>query len=407
MARSLSLAAYLAYARRNTATGSVPDRPRPDGTLIWCHATLPAHVDALLQLQDRLRMQRPDLVMLLTSHEQQPDTSATRALDVLWQPLPDDSVNAAEAFVTHWRPELCLWTGGDLYPALQSCADRHGIPLYLVDADEALLARPAWRWFPDLPRSLLRQFQRIKARNSDTARFLRRMGARDSRIEIAGPFIEGAVSLPYSETDREELAAILRGRPVWLGAHLQSGEVDTLLNAHKQVSRLSHRALLVVVPHDPGAAAGFSEALDTSGLRYITWSHGAMPEETTQVILADTDAEMGLWYRLAPISFMGSSLVPGAHGCDPNEPAAHGSAILYGPNIRNFLSSYSRFAEAGAARIVRDADTLAAAVNRLIPPDQSAAMAHAAWDVASQGAALTDRIAEMLHDALDTRQAGR
>jgi 3-deoxy-D-manno-octulosonic-acid transferase len=245
------------------------------------------------------------------------------------------------------------------------------------------------------------------ARNSDTARFLRRMGARDSRIEISGPFIEGAVSLPYSETDREELAAILRGRPVWLGAHLQSGEVDTLLNAHKQVSRLSHRALLVVVPHDPGAAAGFSEALDTSGLRYITWSHGAMPEETTQVILADTDAEMGLWYRLAPISFMGSSLVPGAHGCDPNEPAAHGSAILYGPNIRNFLSSYSRFAEAGAARIVRDADTLAAAVNRLIPPDQSAAMAHAAWDVASQGAALTDRIAEMLHDALDTRQAGR
>lgn len=352
-------------------------------------------------------MQRPDLVMLLTSHEQQPDTSVTRALDVLWQPLPDDSVSAAEAFVTHWRPELCLWTGGDLYPALQSCADRHGIPLFLVDADEALLARPAWRWFPDLPRSLLRQFKRIMARNSDTARFLRRMGARDSRIEISGPFIEGAVSLPYSETDREELAAILRGRPVWLGAHLQSGEVDTLLNAHKQVSRLSHRALLVVVPHDPGAAAGFSEALDTSGLRYITWSHGAMPEETTQVILADTDAEMGLWYRLAPISFMGSSLVPGAHGCDPNEPAAHGSAILYGPNIRNFLSSYSRFAEAGAARIVRDADTLAAAVNRLIPPDQSAAMAHAAWDVASQGAALTDRIAEMLHDALDTRQAGR
>jgi 3-deoxy-D-manno-octulosonic-acid transferase len=99
---------------------------------------------------------------------------------------------------------------------------------------------------------------------------------------------------------------------------------------------------------------------------------------------------------------MGSSLRPGMGGSDPNEPAAHGSAIVYGPNVGRYLPSYTRYAEAGAARIVRDADTLSAALSRLIAADQAAAMAHAAWDVASVGAEVTDHILDLVQDTLDT-----
>lgn len=406
MARSLSLAAYLAYARRNPAAAKTPGQGRPDGRLIWCHAAGPGHAEALLQLHDRLRTQRPDLALLLTAKDDLPGEITARRTNVLCQTLPEDTVPAAEAFLGHWRPDICIWTGGDLQPAILNCADRHGIPLCLVDADEDLLSRPAWRWFPDLPRSLLRRFEFIMARNANTARFLRRMGVRETDITVTGPFVAGTVSLPYNESDRDELAAILRGRPIWLAAMLQTGEIDCVLAAHRQVSKLSHRVLLIMVPDDPGEGNVFAAALEDSGMRYVRWSEGALPQETTQVILADTRGELGLWYRVAPISFMGSSLVAGAHGCDPNEPAAHGSAILYGPNIRRYLNDYSRFAEAGAARIVRDADTLSAAVKRLIPPDQSAAMAHAAWDVASRSAELTDRIADVIHDTLDVLEAG-
>jgi 3-deoxy-D-manno-octulosonic-acid transferase len=92
-------------------------------------------------------------------------------------------------------------------------------------------------------------------------------------------------------------------------------------------------------------------------------------------------------------------------GCNPNEAAVHGTAILYGPNIRRYMSEYSRFAEARAARIIRDAQTLAAAVQNLIAPDQAAAMIHAAWDVASLGAEVTDRILDLLQDTLDLVEA--
>jgi 3-deoxy-D-manno-octulosonic-acid transferase len=46
-------------------------------------------------------------------------------------------------------------------------------------------------------------------------------------------------------------------------------------------------------------------------------------------------------------------------------------------------------------------------VSRLIAPDQAAAMAHAGWDVISKGAAVTDKITDLIQDILDTREAGK
>ena len=85
----------------------------------------------------------------------------------------------------------------------------------------------------------------------------------------------------------------------------------------------------------------------------------------------------------------------------PPQPAALGSAILYGPNIGRHLHAYSRLAEAGAARIVRDTDTLTTALKQLVAPDRAAAMSLAAWEIVSEGAQVSDRIMDLIQDALD------
>ncbi len=403
MARSISLAAYLAYARGAAKDVQTPTEPRPVGELVWGHAVDVSRADALMQLADRLAQHRPGLRMLLTTCENTPPFQSSDV--VLWQQLPEDSVAAAEAFVHHWAPDLCLWTGGNLQPALISQAERQGIVLFLIDADEDLLIWPSWRWFPDLPRALLSRFSVIMARSVNAARNLRRIGTGDTEVSVVGPFLEGAKTLPYNKSDHEDLSNTLRGRPVWLAAMLQPDEVSTALDAHRMVSKLAHRALLVIVPDDVSQSEAFRAQLEEGNWRFSVWSEAQMPEETTQVLLADTYGELGLWYLLASVTLMGSSLYPGQTGRDPHEPAAHGSAILYGPNVGRYLSSYSRFAEAGAARIVRDAHTLSAAVQRLIAPDQSAVMAHAAWEVTSQSAGVTDQIADLIQDTLDVLKA--
>jgi len=409
MSRSLGLAAYLALARRGGQAGGAPDRPRPGGRVIWAHAVDAGRAHSLAGLEKQLTHHRPDISMVITvpangAMDAGEEARAPRGL-AIWQPLPPDTLPAAEAFLGHWKPDLCLWSGGALQPALLICAARERVPLCLVDAEEALLERSRWPWPRDLPRAVLAEFTEIHARDEAAARQARRMGADPARVHVTGALQEEALALPYCEEDHETLARIMRTRPVWLAAMVQPEEIDTVLGAHREASRAAHRCVLIVVPDDPARSEEIAARIAAQGWRYIAWSEGGLPDEATQVILADTRGEMGLWYRLAPICFMGSSLVSGQHGRDPDEPAAHGSAILYGPNAARYLHRYSRYAEAGAARIVRDTDTLAAAVQALLPPDRAAAMAHAAWEVASSGAEVTDRVVELVLDVLDRRAA--
>lgn len=388
------------------SSGAVlPDGPRPDGALIWGHANSLDHANALVQLAERLAVLRKGLTMLITTAPGLPEIRHRRA-PILHVALPDESGSAADAFLALWRPDMCLWTGGKLIPSLITAADKRDIPLCLVDAQSDFLERPGWRWVPQMQRSLLGRFAMILARDEATRGHLHRLGVEDRRIKVTGLFREGALALPCSEALRDEMAGALRGRPVWLAARVQAGEVDMILHAHRQTTRLAHRLILILVPEELDDLTAIRAQLEEAQLRYTLWSEGAMPEEVTQVILADTRGEMGLWYRLASITLMGSSLIAGHGGRDPNEPAAHGSAILYGPNVGRYLPSYSRYAEAGAARIVRDAGTLAAALARLIAVDQSAAMAHAAWDIASASAEVTDQILDLVQDTLDLRAAG-
>lgn len=387
------------------ATDGAPPPPRPEGGLVWWRATTPAHADIALRFAQKLAKARPDLHLVLSGPTDLPD--ATRADRLIVRYLDEDDAGAVQGFLDHWRPDIGIWTQGDLKPALIGAAHRSGVTLCLVDADEAHLSGLGWRILPSATRGALRRFALIMARSAATESHLRRrLGLRDAEISVTGPLRSGSRPLPCNISDHEELSGLLRARPVWLAARLHPEETDAVLEANRRLVRVSHRVLLVIAPALPDASGPFHDALRAGDWRYVTWSEGGLPDESTQVILADTAGELGLWYRIAPISFMGGSLVTGMQGSDPNEPAVHGSAILYGPHVQAWLSEYARYAGAGAARIVRDAVTLAEAVRRIIPPDQSAAMAHAAWDVATQDETVMDRLLDVVLGTLDARRTG-
>lgn len=404
LGRSISLAAYMALARRAPKHPVEFPAPRPEGPLIWGHATSAARAAALLQIGTRMRVLRPEVNLLLTGAVPLDRPEHMRRQDI-WQVLPDDTVFASDQFLDHWRPDICLWTGGFFRPAIIVQARRRDLPMYLIDASEEGFNAPRQRWLPDMVRANLQEFDTVFARSGTAAQLLRKLGAANEDIVVTGPLQEGGGALPCNEREREDLARLLAGRPVWLAAMAQIEEMPELLAAHRQASRMAHRLLLIVVPDDETLGPVFRDFLRGEGVAVAVRSDGEAPDESTQVFVADTRGEMGLWYRLAPVTFMASSLVPGIGGHDPYEPAALGSAILYGPNISRHLAAYSRFASAGAARIVKDSTTLSAALQNLSAPDQAAMMATAAWRVASDGAEVADRIIDLVQDALDVLEA--
>lgn len=423
MGMSLGLAAYLAFAERGIgfaerrladrqAEGKedaerLPERkgiasePRPQGLLIWFHAASVGESLSILELVRRLGDLREDVEFLLTS-------GTVTSARMIAQRLPDRSrhqyvpVDArpwVRAFLDHWKPDLAVWTESELWPALMHETHRRNIPMVLINARMSSATFQSWRWFPGAARSLLRRFDHILVQDKTTARYFRRLGMAPAKVEVTGTLKEGSAALPYDEAERNQFSKQLAGRPVWLAASTHPGEEKLVATAHRQAARATQRLLLIIAPRHPERGPEIERDLKKDGWTVAVRSKGEVPDAQTQIYLADTLGEMGLWYRLAPVSFLGGSLVDiGGH--NPFEPAALGSAILHGPYIHKVRDIYDRLKAAGATKQVRSASDLAKSLGKVLSPDIAAEMAHAAWEVSSSGAEVTDRALVVLQSYL-------
>lgn len=405
MARSLGLAAYRALTRRGDAPQDAAPAPRPEGELVWIHAGEPGNMLAVQDLALRLVSVRTDLSILISQPEPEAH-NANPALDIpdariTHLTVPSEHPSAVAAFLDHWSPDAAIWIWGGLRPNLILEATDRQCPMFLIDADADGFDKRRNRWLPDLTRKVLLRFTAVFARSAAGHRRLVQLGLPEQEVEQTSPLLAGGQALACDDADLTDLATAMGGRPAWFAANVLPKEVPIVLAAHQSAVRLSHRLLLIVQPANANQADDIAARAADQNLNVIRWDDGQHPDETTQVMISDDAADQGLFFRVAPVSFLGSTLLQGQNGCDPLNAAALGSAILYGPRVRQYVASYSRLAAAGAARIVNDSDALGAAVSTLIAPDHAATMAHAGWDVISQGAALTDKIIDLVQDTLD------
>lgn len=393
--RPLTLKAYLAFARGNAAAAHpLTSFTRPGGPLVWAYADTQEQARTLKNIGCRLKNQNPELGMIVCG----PSDHSPESFPATDRP------REAETYASTLRPNVVLWAGHRLRPALIEAFERNGAYLIALDVKDRPFETPAPRWIPDPSPATLSLFHLSFASSMAALRKLRRLGVSATKIIQTGFLSDAGPPLECPATLHEEVSETLAGRPVWLAAHLRATEAGDVFRAHRQAMRLAHRVLLIIAPASAEDGKDIADAAMAQGLSCAMWDEGAMPEETTQVLLAQDASEMGLWYRVAPLSFLGSSLATGHGGTDPFEAASLGSAILYGPNVGQYLNAYSRLVEAGGARIVRDASSLGTAVQHLIAPDQSAAMAHAGWEVISEGAETVDLLISRIQEQLDNAQ---
>jgi 3-deoxy-D-manno-octulosonic-acid transferase len=380
--------------------------PRPEGPLVWFHAASVGEAVSLLELLRRLRDGRPDLTCLVTTGT----VTSARLLAArlppgcLHQFVPLDVAPWVARFLDHWRPDLAVWTESELWPAMLVETHRRGVPMLLINARISQRSFRRWRRMRRLARALLARFERILAQDTLAASQLGVLSGDPDRIRVTGSLKEGAAPLGHDEAERVRLARALAGRPVWLAASTHPGEEEIVIEAHVGARRPLPMLALILAPRHPERGEGLAAMLRARGLNVAQRSRGEPLAPDTDVYLADTLGEMGLWYRIATVSFVGGSLADiGGH--NPFEPALLGSAILHGPHVRNFIDGYTRLREAGAAVVVRDAHSLCDALVATLAPDRAAAMAAAAWDAVSDGAEVTDMVQRAIEDALD-RTAG-
>lgn len=395
MAYSLGLTLYNLSSRR--AGVSIADRPpRPAGQLVWLHAPAAEPARAMLELGRRLA-DEDGVPVLLTCPDPLPDRDG-----LVIQPPPADTPAETRAFLDHWRPEVAIFSEGELRPALLHEAVERRLPLLMVSGRSPCFIKERDGWYPGLMRGLLGHFRTVLTVDEPSARAFRKAGATPEAVEVTGKLEEESAALPCLEAERDSLARQFATRPVWLAAALPEAEEAAVIAAHRAALRLAHRLLLIVVPQDPARVAPLAEKMEKEeGWTVALRAEEQEPDPETEVYIADSANEFGLWYRLAPITFLGGSLAGTGCARDPLEPAALGSAILYGPRPGLYGATFGRLGAARAARAVGSPNDLAEALGDLLSPDRAARLAQAAWTVASDGAEVTERVIVMIRRILD------
>lgn len=341
-------------------------RDRPAGPLVWLHAVSVGETLSAGPLIAALARRCARVPILLTTGTV---TAARLAADrfdpaqVIHQFAPLDHPAWVARFLDHWRPTLGLFVESELWPNLLLTAEAKGVPLVLVNGRLSARSAQSWQRTPRTIARLLACFSLCLAQDAETAARLERLGAR--AVKAPGNLKDAADPLPDRPDARAALDAAMGERPRWLAASTHSGEDEQIATAHQALAQQRPGLLTLIVPRHPERGAAIAAMLAGRGLRATLRSTGALPGPQTDVYVADTLGELGVFYRLAPVAFIGGTLVDRG-GQNPLEAARLGAAVLHGPYTANFATVMARLARAGASEEVSDAAALAGAVDRLM-----------------------------------------
>jgi 3-deoxy-D-manno-octulosonic-acid transferase len=370
------------HERRGEARIARPDRP-----LVWVHGASVGELVAVLPLIERINAR--GIGVLVTSGTVTSGGLAEQRLPhgVIHQFVPLDVPQFVRRFLDHWRPDLALLVESDLWPNMVIETSAQGVPIILVNGRLSERSFRRWRRLPAMIVALLGRLDLCLARTpADASRFAE-LGA--PHVVTTGNLKFDAPDLPVDRDKLADMQDATADRPVIAAASTHTGEEGVIIEAHRRLRDRFPGLLTLIAPRHPERGPGVRDLAAATGLKTALRSRGEKLNAATEIYVADTMGELGLLYRLAPIVFIGGSLVRHG-GQNPIEAAKLGAAIIHGPHVSNFAEVYAALDAARGAERVNDSDQLTAALAAWLtdPAARMEAAEAARATVASLGGAL-------------------
>jgi 3-deoxy-D-manno-octulosonic-acid transferase len=350
--------------RRNERLGR-PRIKRPSGRLAWFHAASVGETNAILPLMAALAEKRPALSFLLTTGTVTSAKLAAQRLPprAMHQFVPFDTPEYVTSFLDHWRPDLAVFTESEIWPNLILESAARGVPLALVNGRMTRRSFRRWRGNPGFAHPLFSRFDLVLAQNEQLARWFSALGA--PKTMAAGNLKVDAPAPVVDDVEFERLRPALQGRPVLIAACTHEGEDEIVADAHRRLAADLPGLCTIIAPRHPQRGGAIAEMLKGRGIRVAQRSLGQLLDGSGDVYVADTIGELGMLYKLAPVAFIGGSLVDrGGH--NPIEAMRLGAVVLVGPHLQNFPDAYDALIKSGGAIVVRSAEEMASAARKLL-----------------------------------------
>ncbi len=378
---------------------------RPAGPLVWIHGASVGETVSLLPVVERFTAD--GITVLVTSGTVTSARVMARRLPAgaIHQYVPVDLPGYVRRFLEHWKPDLALLAESEIWPNLVAQTDERGIPLVLVNARMSPRSFRRWKAVNGVARAVLSRFDLCLAQTDADAERLNALGA--PRVAVAGNLKYDVPPPPADPVKVSMTEGMIGARPVWMAASTHPGEDEIIIGVHAELAKRLPHLLTIIAPRHPHRGPEIEELARRARLRSARRSQGLQPDRATDVYIADTIGELGLFYRLVPVAFMGGSLVPHG-GQNPIEPAKLGTAVLHGPFVHNFTEVFAALNRAGGAVSVTS-ETLPAVLAELLgdPPGLRWMARAAGGAVAELGGAVDRTMHELAPFVVSMHLEGR
>jgi 3-deoxy-D-manno-octulosonic-acid transferase len=388
-------------ARFNERIGR-PKLPRPEGKLIWMHGASVGESISMLPLIHRLLELYPEAhVMVTTGTLTSAEVMAKRLPErAFHQYLPIENPVFATRFLRHWHPDIALWFESEFWPAMLSGIKRKNIPLILVNGRISNKSFKRWQQFEFVIKDILDCFTLCLGQSDEDVYRLRVLGAKNT--DCLGNLKYAGLPLPVDPEKKAEIEPWLAGRTTWLVSSTHEDEEVKIGRFLPEMKKKIPNLLTVIVPRHPHRGVEINEALQKEyGLSTALRSKGEPVTPQTDVYIADTIGELGIWYELIGLVFIGGSLIPHG-GQNFMEPSRYRDAVIVGPHMHNFTDAMNRAKRADAVIQVNDViDLMDMVGNLLTNPELLEAKRSLAYNWATGEAKVLDGIVDKIRGYIE------
>jgi len=379
-----------------------PTMARPDGPVVWLHAASVGESVSLLPLIETIVARWPGIFPLVTTGTV---TSAQMMAEhlpaaAMHQYVPVDLPGPVTRFLEYWRPALGLWVESELWPNALTGLHLRGVPALMVNGRMSAKSHGRWQRMRSVAQGVVAPFALVLGQSQADGDRFKSLGARD--VRFLGNLKAAAPPLAANPDALTAMEKALGDRPRWLAASTHPGE-EAMAGAVHAALVSDHPGLITLIaPRHPDRGPDIAGALTAQGLTVGLGSRGDIPGPDTEIFIADSLGQMGLWFRVAQAVFLGGSFGKfGGH--NPLEPARLECALVFGPDMENAQALADGLIAQGGAVQISDHHWLQGAIGGLLAsPELMAQRAAAAASFATAQAKVLDTTLDALAPWLET-----
>lgn len=324
---------------------------------IWFHAVSVGEVNLLQTLIQEIEQRDPLCQCVIstttrTGYELARKKYAPRT--VFYCPL--DFSWAIKNALRRIQPKLLVLVELELWPNLIHFAAQQ-TKVVVVNGRLSANSTRGYRRLGFMIKPTVQQLDHIAVQNDEYYQRFLSIGAATTQLTVTGSIkFDGAQSDRQNErtVELKRLAGISDTDFVIVAGSTQVEEEKISLSVLLKLLPEFPQVKLVIVPRHPERFNEVARAIEHTDLLAGRRSTITKPvDPSTTVILVDAVGELGAWWGLADIGFVGGSMGKRG-GQNMIEPAAYGVTVCFGPNTSNFRDIVEMLLANSAAQVVHN-----------------------------------------------------